>query len=166
MPHAPRDTSQVDDSAVFRTRLHPVSVLAGLFGAALTLLFTGLIVRNNGLAGAPGIKTAMGGLVVALLWVLGPVCRFLRSEVRVGSDSVVAQTTAFQSPRMARLADIDEVVAQAGAVGRYLGYGTVALYGGDGTAATVRHVQNADGLRDAIVRQRRRCLKRDAGSAA
>jgi hypothetical protein len=151
-----QEGGQVGDSVVFRTRLHPVSVVAGLFGTILTVLFTILMLRNNALSGRVGLETALGGSLIGLAWLLGPLWRFVRSDIQVARDSVVVQKSVFRGPQSARLGDIEDVVAYEGTFGRYFGYGTVALYGRNSTGTTLRHVRDATGLRDAINRQRRR----------
>jgi membrane protein YdbS with pleckstrin-like domain len=141
-----RQRDEKNDVTVYRTHLHPMSLAGGATGAAVTLLIAGLIVWNNTLPGAGAAEAALWGTGVALLWVVGPLLRFLRSEVVVGERDLEVTAGVLASRRRASLAEIAGVVEHAGALGRRLGYGTVVIHGRGSTGATLRHVRDAAAL--------------------
>lgn len=148
------------EPSVFRTRLHPMTLAGGAFGTLVTLLGVWMIVLHNDLGRAGVVQTVLYGGLVACLWLVGPALRFLGFEVVVRGDEVVVTTQPFGGARSARIGDIENVVEHAGSLGRQLGYGTVVIYGRQGTGATLRHVRGSEDLRRALVDRAARVARR------
>lgn len=123
-----------------------MSLAGGATGVAVTLLLAGMIVRNNALGAAGAAEAGLWGVAVALVWIVGPLLRFLRSEVVVGDRDVEVTAGVLGSRRRASLGEITGVVEHAGALGRRLGYGTVVIHGRNATGTTLRHVRDAAAL--------------------
>jgi hypothetical protein len=141
-----RQRDEKNGVTVYRTHLHPMSLAGGVTGAAFTLLITATIVGNNDLWGTGAIEVAGWGMVVAAAWVVGPLLRFLRSDVVVGDADLEVTVGVLGARRRASLGEITGIAEHAGALGRRLGYGTVVVQGRDSTGATLRHVRDASGL--------------------
>lgn len=135
-----------DGSGSFRTRLHPMTLAGGAFGTLATLFMASMILRHNQLGPAGSSRVLMYGTLIACLWLVGPILRYLGFEIVVQGDEVLVTTLPFAASRSARIGDIEGVVESSGGLGRQLGYGTVVIYGRAGTGATLRHVRNPAAL--------------------
>jgi membrane protein YdbS with pleckstrin-like domain len=142
-----------------------MALAGGGIGALVTLLVTWLIVRHNELSAAATGRLVAYGLLVAALWLVGPVARFLRSEVVVRPDAIMVTGGLFGPVRRAAIGEIASVVEHASTLGRSLGYGTVTILGHDARGATLRHVRDPDGLCRALTATSRAAAPRRRGTA-
>jgi uncharacterized membrane protein YsdA (DUF1294 family) len=141
-----RQPEENDVSRIFRTRLHLMTLAGGAFGMVATLFMASMIVRHNDLSPAGTTRVLVYGTLIACLWLVGPVLRYLGFEIVVQGDELLVTTLPFAASRSARIGDIESVVESSGGLGRQLGYGTVVIYGRAGTGATLRHVRNPAAL--------------------
>jgi hypothetical protein len=144
------------EQVVFRTRLHPVVFTGSLTFALFVAGATALIIARNELAPATirwlllaAVATiVVSGAPTALRWWASDFavtnCRLL---ARVGLRAADVVEVAGPAP--------NAVTVQQTLAGRLLGYGTVRLAAGGGSAEVFPRVARAGALREAFLRETR-----------
>jgi membrane protein YdbS with pleckstrin-like domain len=164
---APDSPAGAGDRVVFRTTFHPIVLSGAASLAAVVLGIVALVVHRNPLSAEAVRPLWLAGVAIVVVGAVAPVWRWWRSEFAVTSERLVVRTgvlgrRAIDLP----LAKVETIEVQQGLIGRLLGYGTLGIVGGDGTAEAFARVARPDALRDAVRRHAPPAVRRRVGGAS
>jgi hypothetical protein len=136
------------EEVVYHTKLHWVVVMWPLLVVLIAFPVMSLS-RNIGLA-------ALGQLWMgfASIWVAASVINYLISELAVTNERIIGKVGFFRGELIDRdLAAIEEISVTQGAVGRALGYGSVAVRTRTQPELRIQRVLEPDRFRQMAVEQ-------------